>query len=256
MNANTIQLLLVAITSVLFVVWLLTVQAQITHPYREQPPWTPWVRTLLLVFAAVLVVRTAVVEPSYIPSSSMLPTLLEGDYILVKKYTYGVRPPLSSQPITRGRSPQRGDIVVFYPPRRERGYYVKRVIGLPGDELAYLGGRLEINGEPAGYALVPEEDEYYLGNARGEAISVPLVFEQLPGADRVHRVLLDPNPNLYTFTVPDNRYFMMGDNRGNSEDSRVWGAVEYQQLVGGVSRVWLSKEPGGFFRLDRIGPVH
>ncbi len=253
MNANTIQLLLVVITGLLFLVWVLTAQAQIAHPYREHPPWAPWVRTLLLVFFTVLVVRTAVVEPSYIPSASMVPTLFEGDYILVQKYAYGVRAPLSSKPLISGRPLQRGDVVVFYPPHRGRGYYVKRVVGLPGDHLQYAGGQLAINGEPAIYVQAEGEDDYYLQGLDGPASSV--VWEQLPGSDSRHRILLDPHLNLYTVEIPEHSYFMMGDNRGNSEDSRVWGTVGYNNMVGAVTRVWLSKAPGGFFNLDRVGPV-
>ena len=142
MNADAIQLVLITITAVLFVVWIWSARYQISHPYRDRQPWAIWVATLLPVFAVVLVVRTAVAEPSYIPSSSMVPTLFPGDYILIKKYAYGLRLPLSAGIIVAGRKPRRGDVVVFYPPDRSKGYYVKRIVGFAWRSVGLFGRAL------------------------------------------------------------------------------------------------------------------
>ncbi len=252
MNADAIQWLLIGITSLLFVIWVFTAQAQIAHPYRDRAPWASWVATFLPIFLIVLVVRTVVAEPSYIPSASMAPTLLPGDYIVIKKYAYGLRLPLSSKVISSGRKPQRGDVVVFYPPDRSKGYYVKRIVGLPGDQLDYSGGHLRINGQVGSYQT-SNADPVHLGAGLPSSSQV---IERLPGEEYSHEILLDINGAPKSFTVPSAQYFLMGDNRGNSEDSRVWGTVGYGNLVGTAVYVWLSKPPGGVLGIERNGAVY
>jgi signal peptidase I len=225
-----------------------------------QPWWLDWTAGLFPVIIAVFLLRSFLFEPFKIPSGSMIPTLLVGDLILVNKFTYGLRLPVVNIKITEGNKPQRGDVMVFrYPPKPSLDY-IKRVVGTPGDTVAYLNKRLTINGKPVDTATAPEFfDE--------DAMRYFKQFEEALG-DKKHRLLNDddrpafvpgadnfPGRNNCSYTaegvtckVPDGHYFMMGDNRDNSLDSRYWGFVPEKNIVGKAFFVWMN-----FGSLKRIG---
>ena len=233
-------------------------------PAREkllmQPWWLDWTAGLFPVILAVFLLRSFLFEPFKIPSGSMIPTLLVGDLILVNKFHYGVRLPVINTKITEGNKVERGDIMVFrYPPKPSLDY-IKRVVGVPGDEVAYLNKRLTINGQPVATSAVPEFfDE--------SAMRYFKQYEESLGAVK-HRVLTDDErpafiPGVEEFPyrdscrysiegvvckVPAGHYFMMGDNRDNSLDSRFWGFVPDQNIVGKAFFVWMN-----FSNLKRIG---
>jgi signal peptidase I len=225
-----------------------------------QPWWLDWTAGLFPVIIAVFVLRSFLFEPFKIPSGSMIPTLLVGDLILVNKYIYGLRLPVLNTKLTNGTPPARGDVMVFrYPPKPSLDY-IKRVVGVPGDEVAYLNKKLTINGQPVSKNPVPEFfDE--------DAMRYFKQFEEDLGGKR-HRLLNDDDRPAFipgvedfpfkqncrysvegvTCKVPQGHYFMMGDNRDNSLDSRYWGFVPDKNIVGKAFLVWMN-----FSSLKRIG---
>ena len=228
-----------------------------------QPWWLYWTAGLFPVIATVFLLRSFLFEPFKIPSGSMIPTLLVGDLILVNKFTYGVRLPVLHTKITDGTPPQRGDVMVFrYPPQPSQDY-IKRVVGVPGDEVAYLNKRLTINGQPLKTDVVP--DFFDEG-----AMRYFKQFEEALG-DQPHRLLNNPEAPAFVqgvsrfayrdncrysvegvvCKVPEGHYFMMGDNRDNSLDSRYWGFVPETNIVGKAFFVWMN-----FGNLKRIGSFH
>ena len=228
-----------------------------------QPWWLDWTAGLFPVIVVVFILRSFLFEPFKIPSGSMIPTLLIGDLILVNKFHYGIRLPVINTKLTAGEPVKRGDILVFrYPPKPSLDY-IKRVVGLPGDEVAYLNKRLTINGQPVATQAVPEFfDEGSMRYFKQ--------FEESLGAVK-HRILTDDDrpafiPGVEEFAyrsscrynvegvvckVPEGHYFMMGDNRDNSLDSRFWGFVPDQNIVGRAFFVWMN-----FSNLKRIGSFH
>ena len=198
---------------------------------RQTEGAVEFVASLAPVLGLVLVLRSFVIEPFQIPSSSMVPTLKVGDFILVNKWTYGIRLPVLRTKIIELNSPERGDVMVFFPPHEER-YFIKRIIGLPGDEIHVLDGVLYINGDkmsqkvldgeiPAPRSVVMTEDLYGLEHAMQKRI-LPTRLSQ-----------------NFTAVVPQGHYFMRGDNRDNSSDSRVWGPVPEQRIVGKAFARWM-----------------
>ena len=225
-----------------------------------QPWWLDWTAGLFPVIIAVFFLRSFLFEPFKIPSGSMIPTLLVGDLILVNKFHYGLRLPVLNTKITKGSKPERGDVMVFrYPPKPSLDY-IKRVVGLPGDEVAYLNKRLTINGQEIKTTAVTEFfDE--------DVMRYFKQYEETLGAHQ-HRLLNDderpafvPGADDFAFKqnclysiqgvvckVPEGHYFMMGDNRDNSMDSRYWGFVPDKNIVGKAFFVWMN-----FGSLKRIG---
>ena len=202
-------------------------------------------RSFFPVLLFVLVVRSFVFEPFRIPSGSMMSTLLQGDYIFVKKYSYGLRLPVLETKILRTGSPDRGDVVVFRLPSEPNINYIKRVVGLPGDEIVYKNHVLTINGETVATKRNPDEPVSF---------GIPQFVEQL--GDREHAILIANPGNTArdgTFTVPEGYYFMMGDNRDNSRDSRFIGAIPETHLVGEAVRVWMHMDGLEWPDWDRIG---
>jgi signal peptidase I len=235
-----------------------------TAPVRAlilaQPWWLDWTAGLFPVILAVFLLRSFLFEPFKIPSGSMIPTLLVGDLILVNKFHYGLRLPVLNTKLTEGTPPQRGDVMVFrYPPKPSLDY-IKRVVGVPGDEVAYLNKRLTINGQAMPTAAVPEFFD-------DDVMRYFKQYEETFG-ERRHRVLNDddrpafvPGTDEFPFKdqcrytvegvvckVPPGHYFMMGDNRDNSLDSRYWGFVPDKNIVGRAFFVWMN-----FSNLKRIG---
>jgi len=187
--------------------------------------------SLAPVLGLVLVLRSFIVEPFQIPSSSMVPTLKIGDFILVNKWTYGIRLPVIRTKIIELNSPERGDVMVFFPPHEER-YFIKRVVGLPGDEIHVLNGVLYINGDKMMQKVHPDEQP---------APRSVVMTEDLAGVEHLMQKRLLPTRLSQNFTavVPEGHYFMMGDNRDNSSDSRVWGPVPEERIVGKAFARWM-----------------
>jgi len=236
-----------------------------------QPWWLDWTAGLFPVIAVVFVLRSFLFEPFKIPSGSMIPTLWVGDLILVNKFHYGVRLPVINLKITDGNPVERGDVMVFrYPPKPNLDY-IKRVIGLPGDEIAYLNKQLTINGQPVPKTPLPdffEEDSLRYIKQFEERIPLGDKTEASVTSVRLHRLLNDADRPAFvpgadefmykdncrytvegvTCKVPAGHYFMMGDNRDNSLDSRYWGFVPEKNIVGKAFFVWMN-----FGNLKRIG---
>ena len=227
-----------------------------------QPWWLDWTAGLFPVICAVFLMRSFLFEPFKIPSGSMVPTLLVGDLILVNKFHYGIRLPVINKKIIANHEPQRGDVMVFRYPVNPSLDYIKRVVGVPGDEVAYLNKKLTVNGKPVeSTALADFYDEdtmrYFMQYS-----------ENLTGV--THRLLIDKNrppyiPQQYVedfafkencrysgegvvCKVPAGHYFMMGDNRDNSQDSRFWGFVPDENIVGKAFVIWMN-----FGNLKRLG---
>jgi signal peptidase I len=256
LNFALFLLILLVVTGA---VWLLDKYwLRRTRAKDAKQPW--WVEYSISFFPVILIVfllRSFLVEPFKIPSSSMVPTLLVGDFILVNKYTYGIRLPVANKKIVALGSPARGDVMVFRYPEDPSLDYIKRVVGLPGDRIEYRNKRLTINGR-----LVPvRQVDDYLSRERMQFSR--RYIETLDGVQ--HEILLEDdapaavlptraasgnctyNMNGLACTVPPGHYFVMGDNRDNSSDSRVWGFVPDENIVGKAFFIWLNLNELGRF---------
>jgi signal peptidase I len=230
----------------------------------RQPTWIEYSGSFFPVIALVFFLRSFLYEPFKIPSTSMVPTLLVGDLILVNKYAYGVRLPVLNKKIIDVGDPQRGDVMVFKYPKDMTQDYIKRVIGVPGDKITYENKRLWVNDKPVEYTALDDYLEDESLEYRQQYI------EKLPNVQ--HRILtiknrrtidlatVDNFPNReacvysyekFTCIVPKGNYFMMGDNRDNSADSRYWGFVPNKNIVGKAFFVWMN-----LGNLKRIGGIH
>ncbi len=220
------ELILTVVFMVAAVFWLLN---KFLVKQAEGP--IEFMGSLAPVLGLVLVLRSFVVEPFQIPSSSMVPTLKVGDFILVNKWTYGIRLPVIRHKIIEINAPQRGDVMVFFPPHEER-YFIKRVVGLPGDEIHVLNGVLYINGDKMTQKVLADEQA---------APRSVVMSEDLTGVEHAiqKRVLPTRLSQNFTAVVPEGHYFMMGDNRDNSSDSRVWGPVPEDRIVGRAFARWM-----------------
>ena len=234
------------------------------HKLLMQPWWLDWTAGLFPVILIVFLLRSFLFEPFKIPSGSMIPTLLVGDLILVNKFHYGVRLPVLNKKIIDNNPVQRGDVMVFRYPVDKRLDYIKRVVGVPGDQITYVNQKLSVNGAPV---AVVAQGEFYDEDSLRYA---PQFSEKLGNVE--HRILVEPRrqayygpePKTFPFAenciyspegvsckVPAGHYFMMGDNRDNSQDSRFWGFVPDENIVGKAFFVWMN-----FGNLGRIGPFH
>jgi len=222
--------------------------------------WTEYATSFFPVILFVFVLRSFVVEPFRIPSGSMLPTLQSGDLILVNKFSYGIRLPVLDKKVISIGTPKRGDVMVFRYPVEPDVDYIKRVVGLPGDEIAYVDKKLYVNGTEVPHT---RDGDYY----EPDRVSYIAQFDEKLG-DTAHKILLDPRraqeySPIWAFpyqencqyarnglrcTVPQGHYFAMGDNRDNSADSRYWGFVPDQNIVGKAFLIWMN-----FSDLGRIG---
>ena len=217
----------------------------------KEPTWVEYCKSFFPVILAVLLLRSFLVEPFRIPSGSMMPTLEVGDFILVNKFTYGIRLPVLDAKVIEVGKPERGDVVVFRYPKDETIDYIKRVIGLPGDRIGYFNKVLYVNGE----AIAQVPAGVYVGKGSGMSMTGAGRRMEILGAVE-HDILVMPRtPGLEgEFVVADNEYFMMGDNRDNSNDSRYWGTVPESHLVGRAFRVWMNWDSAnGGVEWDRIG---
>ena len=262
MNFALILFVLLVITGVLWAVDRF--HARKLRAADAPAPW--WVEYGASFFPVILIVfclRSFLVEPFKIPSGSMIPTLLVGDFILVNKWTYGIRLPVINKKVIDVNEPERGDVMVFRYPADPSLDYIKRVVGLPGDRVEYHHKRLRINGEDV--ALVKRED--YLHPDR---LYYSPQYEETLG-ERAHSVLIErdmppfisqvmdfPYRGNCTYTtsgvtcvVPEGHFFVMGDNRDASSDSRVWGFVPEENIVGRAFFIWFN-----FSDMKRIGGFH
>ncbi|MBO1520136.1 signal peptidase I [Oceanisphaera pacifica] len=247
------------------------------------PGWIEQARSIFPVIAVVLVLRSFIYEPFQIPSGSMMPTLLVGDFILVEKFAYGLKEPVSNTTLIPTGQPKRGDVVVFKYPEDTRIDYIKRVIGLPGDTVVYQDKQLFVKPacetEPcADFAPIAlsaaQQSEFSQMGVNLERFNEELTEQthdilrnpMLP--DRISRYYRQPNTAMNEWVVPQGHYFTMGDNRDNSTDSRFWGFVPEENLVGKAVAIWISFEfernadswlpawvPSNV-RFSRIGAIH
>ena len=282
---------LFAITAATGVVWL--VDVVLLRPGRvraaraagkdpaaiPEPGTVDYARSFFPVALVVLVLRSFIFEPFRIPSDSMMPTLLDGDFIIVNKYAYGLRVPVINRKVIPVGSPQRGDVVVFRYPKDPSVNYIKRLVGLPGDHVQVRSDRITINGQPVPFKIIaPYNDGCYmnmqlaeerLGSHLHQSMVCPVRPSASPvtpagcnrndfrgfycggeiggGTDPTGDAMVGEAP-VFDTIVPPNSYFMMGDNRDNSEDGRVWGFVPDANLVGKATRIWFNwdlKRSGG-----------
>jgi len=226
----------------------------------DKQPW--WVEYSISFFPVILIVfflRSFLVEPFKIPSSSMVPTLLVGDFILVNKFTYGIRLPVANKKVVELGRPERGDVMVFRYPDDTSLDYIKRVVGLPGDRIEYRNKRLSINGKPAPMKQVDD----YLSRERMQfsrryvetvnSLGHEILLDEdappsvMPARAYPYAANCNYNSSGVACTVPPGHYFVMGDNRDNSSDSRVWGFVPDENIVGRAFFIWLNLNELGRF---------
>ena len=274
-------LLLVVLTAVTGIVWLLdrlflqrgrkaraqaleqaegseAERQQRAHAALREPVIVEYARSFFPVILIVLLFRSFIAEPFKIPSGSMMPTLLVGDFVLVNKFAYGLRLPVLGKKIVPIGEPQRGDVFVFrYPnpehdPKKEGLDYIKRVIGLPGDEISYRNKTLSVNGKQ----IAQSDIGPFVGSGdEGRRMAgAEIHAEMLPGEEHqiLESSLLMPGREG-TWRVPAGHYFAMGDNRDNSEDSRYWGFVPEQNLIGRAFVIWMNWDGGIDFK--RLGTL-
>jgi signal peptidase I len=300
--ANTFSLILVLVTLVTGIIWALEklvwakqrqkqvadVLARVEHGSEDdskehvhlasQPWWIENSVSIFPVIALVLIIRSFIYEPFQIPSGSMKPTLLIGDFILVEKFAYGLRDPVTHTKFIATGEPKRGDIAVFRYPPDPRVDYIKRIVGLPGDLIRYSAQK-QLCIQPKGTSVCKPVAQMNGHKSKLTMYGAPLEqFEEQLGHVK-HQILINPrrpvNPDNYQprpgvseWIVPEGHYFAMGDNRDNSADSRYWGFVPESNLVGKAVAIWISFEfnraPGSILpswvptgvRLSRIGPIH
>ncbi|HAS8419594.1 TPA: signal peptidase I [Vibrio vulnificus] len=298
--ANTFSLILVIVTLITGVVWLLEklvwakkrqqkvaeiesqtvngLDAQTLAKAKMQPWWVENSVSIFPVIAFVLVLRSFIYEPFQIPSGSMMPTLLVGDFILVEKYAYGLKDPVWRTQLVETGKPERGDIVVFKYPPSPNIDYIKRVVGLPGDTVRY-NRQKEICIQPKGESVchMAIRNNVVESEFIQDGINLTQTDEQL--GEVKHQILVNPlrqdrveayapRAGVSEWVVPQGQYFVMGDNRDNSADSRYWGFVPEANLVGKAVAIWISFEfdrgsdsvlpswiPTGV-RFNRIGGLH
>jgi len=219
----------------------------------KEPLLVEYSRSFFPVLLVVLLLRSFVAEPFRIPSGSMMPTLVVGDFILVNKFAYGIRLPVLRTKVLPVGEPKRGDVVVFKYPQQPEVDYIKRIIGLPGDRVRYENKQLFINGEPMPQTAL---GNYPGDGPQGRMLGARMLEENLQGV--VHAILQRPEAEgpEGEVVVPAGHYFVMGDNRDNSNDSRYWGFVPEANLVGRAMLIWMHFD-GEAMRVDfgRIGTV-
>ncbi len=244
---------LVTATAVCGLVWFLYWIANRKNEGKEEPWYVEYARSFFPVLLIVLILRSFIAEPFRIPSGSMLPTLEIGDFILVNKFSYGVRLPVTHQKIVPMGEPVAGDVVVFRYPNDPSVDYIKRLVGVPGDVIEWDNKELTINGVPLAREAVGEYQ------ARDQRNLVHQTFRLTENLGKIrHDMLIVPGTGgrSGSITVPAGHYFVMGDNRDMSNDSRMWGLVPEENLVGKAMLVWLHFNWGGDgINFSRIGLI-
>jgi|TARA_B110000503_G_scaffold53898_1_gene86569 signal peptidase I len=220
------ELILSIIFLIAFAFWLIN-----KFVVKQEEGLIEFTASLAPVLGLVLVLRSFMIEPFQIPSKSMVPTLKVGDFILVSKWSYGLRLPVLRTKIFDVDSPKRGDVVVFFPPHEER-YFIKRLVGLPGDKIQVINGKLYVNN-----AAMPQTDTIIDAGAPRSQV----MMEDLDGVEHLIQKRVPPTRMSQNFStlVPQGHYFMMGDSRDNSSDSRVWGPVPEERIVGKAFARWM-----------------
>jgi len=265
------EFLLLVGTVLTGVVWLIDAlffakarQQQATSKTLHDPIVVEYSKSFFPVLIAVLILRAFLYEPFRIPSGSMMPSLLVGDFILVNKYDYGLRLPVVHTPITSGEKPKRGDVAVFRYPEDQSLDYIKRVIGLPGDHISYYNRRLTVNDKPLNMKTLPiyqglgESSDLMINQGCDNLKAKCQVYEEHMD-DMSYTVMTDPDVRFSAdgeLFVPPGHYFVMGDNRDHSSDSRVWGFVPEENLVGKAVMIWMHwdwRSGGSGLDLSRIG---
>ncbi|CCN83854.1 Signal peptidase I [Vibrio nigripulchritudo SFn27] len=300
--ANTFSLILVIVTLVTGIVWALEklvlakkrqeklgaiegqtnegLDTSLQAKVAAQPWWVENSVSIFPVIAFVLVLRSFIYEPFQIPSGSMMPTLLVGDFILVEKYAYGLKDPVWRTQLVETGKPERGDIVVFKYPPNPGIDYIKRVVGLPGDVVRYSEKKeLCVQRKGGSSCEAIELSNVQESIFKDERIGVPMIQMDEKLGEETHQILVhpltrddvrayQPRPGVREWVVPQDQYFVMGDNRDNSADSRFWGFVPEGNLVGKAVGIWISFEferdsdsvlpswiPTGV-RFSRVGGIH
>jgi len=230
--------IMVTLVIVTGIIWLIDslFWARKRNKEQKEPLLVEYARSFFPIILAVLVIRSFIAEPFRIPSGSMLPTLHVGDFILVNKFVYGIRLPVLNKKIITLGEPKRGDVVVFRYPKNPSIDYIKRIVGLPGDKVGYFHKSIYINGKKIEQKVETKSDDLLgIVPVRNELRS-----EQL--GDHHHNILIDPERHLVEgeMIVPKGHYFVMGDNRDNSNDSRFWGTVPEENFVGKAFLIWMS----------------
>lgn len=204
---------------------------------KSEPKIAEYARSFFPILLIVFILRSFLVEPFRIPSGSMKPTLLEGDFILVNKYTYGLRLPLIGKKVLSLNEPKQGDILVFRYPNNPNVDFIKRVIGVPGDKIGYNNKTIFVNGRPLAQTLLGTTQDK---DMFGQTYSVKHFREAMSTLE--HSIYVHPTHSeaLEEVTVPEGSYFVMGDNRDNSDDSRVWGFVPEGLILGKAFFIWMS----------------
>ena len=225
---------------------------EIENASRE-PLLVEYARAFFPVILIVFLLRAFLVEPFRIPSGSMLPSLLVGDFILVNKFTYGIRIPVLNKKIIAIDSPRRGDVMVFRYPANPSDNYIKRVIGLPGDQVLYKDKQLFINGKAM--PLEALELPFLYREAGERRVEAKHYIENLDGVKHSILITSSMRQEPMAFVVEPGHYFVMGDNRDHSNDSRYWGTVPEANLVGKAFLIWFSWDVthGGGLSWKRIG---
>ncbi len=200
-----------------------------------EPLLTEYSISFFPVLALVLVLRSFIAEPFQIPSESMVPTLETGDFIVVNKFAYGIRLPVIGTKVFDVEMPKNGDVMVFIPPHKG-DYFIKRVVGIPGDTIEYKGKQIFVNGT--------EQEQEFMASLPPGRPKYQVYSETLGGTEHlIHRDLRRGDENG-RWVVPEGKYFVMGDNRDQSSDSRFWGLVSEEKIVGKAFAIWLHKKPG------------
>ncbi|QYF92575.1 signal peptidase I [Massilia sp. PAMC28688] len=238
-------------------------RAELEMRHLRQPTWIEYSGSFFPVIALVFCLRSFLYEPFKIPSGSMIPTLVIGDLILVNKFTYGIRLPIINKKIIEINDPQRGDVMVFKYPKDLSQDYIKRVIGVPGDKITYENKRLTVNGKLVAYTQLDDYlhndtvmyDKQFVENLGGKPHRIlnresarPVNDEQVE--EFLNKQACEYGVEKFTCIVPPGNYFMMGDNRDDSADSRYWGFVPDKNIVGKAFFVWMN-----FSHPTRIGGI-
>ena len=276
LDFSAVLLLITVVTGVVWgldAAWLAPRRAAAARAAGRDPAQTPepgtvdYARSFFPVALVVLLLRSFVFEPFRIPSDSMMPTLLDGDFIVVNKYAYGLRLPVLNRKLLANGEPQRGDVVVFRYPRDPSTNFIKRVVGLPGDHVEVHDNLVVVNGQPVSFYVGTHRynDGCYvnmslareqLGSHWHEAIFCPVALDRQPVLPNCNRsgvrgyVCGDEDAPggmralRFVGDVPPGHYLMMGDNRDNSDDGRMWGYVPEENLVGKATRIWFNWDLG------------